>query len=306
MKKIFNLKYIFLFKLGLLIGTFFFFPWSSVKEKISSTLQEKAQISLTSSTLKAGTGLALGSHGSLISLIHENAVLETPQGIRLECDRLYLGPRFWPFILGQIQVSIACLNKDAGDLKALSVIKPFWKAEKLSLKAQLKDRNLDFLTPLMGGKSILGKFNGSLELGEMPLKSTRFSAAINWDLKGAEVQTPLLSTPFASIPQLKLGSLNSEGSFQGTQIKIKKLVLGNSKSKIQGEWEIDMDLGRNYQQPKGTWSGWVQIDDDFAKNELSSALNVDITFGPKDKGEKRIFVKELNGSYLPILSKPKE
>lgn len=299
---------------GLLFGTFLFFPWNTLKTKLETQVQMMTGMTMSISSLKAGTAIQLGlKYGSLLGINAYDVVLVNPQnGMTVNCNQLTLAPKVWPIIMGEAQIGMRCSNNENGVLNALVKASPVWAVDTVNASVELDNLSLYFVpsnisipTGQMGNISIdggvKGAFTGTILINDFKPQSN-LMGSVSWDLQGAAVTTPSLKTIFVSLPNLDLGNLKIVGSLNGGNISIPTFSFGTDNSLLQANMVIDLQSNPSMQVPVGNISGWLRVDPNAEKGELKDVPFA--MFGKANDQGRREFVKKLDGTPQSILLPP--
>jgi hypothetical protein len=118
------------------------------------------------------------------------------------------------------------------------------------------------------------------------------------------LESPPLQTNFFNIPGVKLGSLESRGTWAEQSLKVPVLKFGEDDGPIFGEFSVDLKLDRAMNPQGGSVSGKLKTDPEFEKTEIRD-LDLNDLFGGVNSEGWRSFRKEASGSWMFMLEKPK-
>jgi hypothetical protein len=177
----FKAKYFLIFFVGFFLGTFIFFPWNQLRERLVAILSQQTGQRVQMEDLQAGTGLGLGlKYGSLFAM-HAKGFEIMAMGAPVHCDELTLAPKFWPLLLGKMHVGIECVNDKKTWFTTLIEMSPFWSPSKIQLDAQFKEFPLAPIAQTISMEGLEGNLMGLLKIKDLPMQGG-FPKDIQWDL----------------------------------------------------------------------------------------------------------------------------
>ena len=283
--------------LGFLIGLFFFFPWSDIKDLITTKVARATGIMVQMQTFSPTTGLVLGpARGSLLAFSGTKAVIHIPPNKSVSCDEIIVGPRFWPLLLGQLQLSVGCLEANGGKVVALVTVNPFWSPSKMSLDGELTQFSLENADL---GTNAQGIFSGTLAIKDAPLSGSGIPE-ISWKLTGSQVRTPDANLMVMQLPSLDLSDIKTEGSFSSHLIKIPVLNFGNKQSPLEGKINFQSDFSPNTGPENGSISGTLRVNPEVEATTFKN-INLTILFGAPNEQGVRAFSRPFNGGIMSLM-----
>lgn len=280
--------------IGFLIGVVIFFPWNDVKDFMTGELSKQG-IQLQISHFSPTTGLRMGPlMGSLFAFEGAQATLRLPGGQGINCDSMLIGPRFWPLLMGQLQVSLGCMDSK-GSMVAVVKASPFWNPSMISVVA-------NFSTFSLSNLQLNSDFQGSLS-GDVEVKDATVKGGlgeITWSINGKDVRTPDAAFPLAKIPSLDLGNVESNGNFGDGAVNVKSFTFGSAQSLVEGRIVFSSDLDKQMIPQRGEMHGTLRVDPEAEATTLKD-LPFKLIFGQPDARGKREFKKSFTGGIQSLL-----
>jgi hypothetical protein len=242
------------------------------------------------------------SFGGLLALRASRTTIRMANGT-LTCETLRISPHLWRLLLAQIQLGVSCelSTKQGSILQTRLRASPFWAPSSLSAKIQMTQVDLAEFGSFLRQK-FAGRLTGYLEIDHFKLPSRELGSA-QWKVLGTGLETPALQSNFFNLPPIRLGALDSEGSWAGQQLKVKNLKVGDESGSLWGEFQVDLKLDRSMNPQSGFVQGRLKTDPEFEKSELRD-LDLSDLFGSVGSNGYRSFKKEASGNWLFLLQKP--
>lgn len=281
---------------GLFVGAFFFFPWNDVRDQITSAVQKQSGIQIQMQQFSPTLGFRVGiAKGSLMAFSGGKSTIRLPTGHMLTCNELIVGPRFWPLLLTQLQLSVGCISEDGGSLVALTTISPFWSPANMNESVEMTNfslENVDLKANVSGVLSgTVDATNVSLTEGGVP--------DVAWDLTGSKVRTPEANIPLLKLPSLDLGNLKTVGSLNSRAMRISSLAFGAPDSIMEGDISFESTLAPDSFFPtEGEISGRLRVDPSAEKGSLRDVPWR--TFGNPDEKGQRNFKRSFTGGIQSL------
>lgn len=282
-------------------GLVIFFPIESLESRLNDSLSRALRMDVRITNPRLGLGLRTGlMNGGLVGLKAERLEITPPRATQsFQCLQPVVSPKFLALVILRAQVAIRCdLGESAAPL-SLVIRVPLYNTSASSAEVIFDEVSVADLATFASIKGLTGLLSGSLH-AEGFLNG---AAAMNfsWDLAGTEIQTPSVTSDFASLPPLNFDAVETEGSYQRARLKVDRLVLGNDKKgPFYADLRIDFGLSPEGLPVSGFLSGKQKSDAAFEKAELSS-INLDLLFGKPKPSGLREFRKEVQGSPMSLL-----
>ncbi len=287
--------------LGLIGGSVLFFPWNDVRDQISSLIYKQTRVQVQMQSFSPTLGLSVGvSKGSLLAFSATKASIRLPSGQMILCNELIVGPRFWPLLMTQIQISLGCFSEDGGNLTALLSAMPFWGPTSASVSVAMENFSMENISLQ---SSVQGTFNGKVDVSEVKVQEGGIPA-VSWDLDGKNVRTPEANMPGMNLPSLDVDTLATQGSLSARAIKVDSLSFGTSNTLIEGKLKFQSDINESFAPQTGELSGTLRIEPNAEKGALGNVVSWKTVFGPGDEKGQRQFKRPFNGGVQSLFLTP--
>ncbi|HVJ66324.1 MAG TPA: hypothetical protein VM901_13785 [Bdellovibrionota bacterium] len=303
MKSFFLNRLWLMFVAGLLLGLLIFFPTNQIKEKIFAYVASATGAKLQAESMSFGTGLGLGlGKGGLLGLNFSKLRIQSGT-LTVECDEATLTPHLLPFFTGRATIGVRCESERYGALDAKFAARPFWSPATLDADLTFKSFNLAAFGDALQSYPIRGIVVGDLLIDEMPLGGSRTLPPVSWKLAMQKVTLPALTTDFISIPEIPLGTLDTEGSLKQNKLLMKPLTLGNGSSPLRAQLDIDLQLSSQGVPSNGEIKGELSADPAWEAS-IKDSFDLALFFGEPNESGTRRFRKPVQGGPISLLSPP--
>lgn len=289
-----------------IFGLVAFFPIESLESRVNDSLSRALRMDVQVSNPRLGLGFRAGlMSGGLLGLQAERLEI-TPFGASqpFQCLQPVISPKILALLILRVQIAVRC---DIGESRApLGIVfrAPLYDMKASSAELILDEISAEDLARFASIRGLSGVISGNIR-AESFLEDSR-SLKVSWNISGERVQTPAVVNDFAQVPALNFETIESEGSYMRTRLKVDHLVLGSaSKGPFYADLKIDFGLSGQGLPISGSLSGKQKSDPTFERNELSS-INLDMLFGQVKPSGMREFKKEVQGSPMSLLMPPKE
>ena len=283
------------------VGLVIFFPIESLESRLNDSLSRTLRMEVRITNPRLGLGLRTGlMKGGLIGLKAERLeITPSRSGQSFQCLQPVVSPKLLALLILRAQVAIRCdLGESVAPL-SLVIRAPLYNTSAASAEVIFDEVAMNDLATFASIKGLSGLLSGSLHAEGF--LNDEGGMSVSWDLSGSEIQTPAVVSDFASLPPLNFDSVETEGSYQTSRLKVDRLVLGNDKTgPFYADLKIDFGLSPEGLPVSGFLSGKQKSDAAFEKAELSS-INLDLLFGKLKPSGLREFRKEVQGSPMSLL-----
>jgi|GEM_PF-1182107 len=284
-----------------IFGLVIFFPIESLESRVNDSLSRTLRMDVRVSNPRLGLGLRAGIvSGGLFGLKAERLEI-TPFGASqpFQCVQPVISPKILALLILRVQIAVRC---DIGESNApLGIVfrAPLYNMNASSAELILDEISAADLARFVSIRGLSGIVSGNIH-AESFLQDPR-AMKVSWNISGEQIQTPAVVSDFAQLPALSFESVESEGSYMRTRLKVDNLVLGSaSKGPFFADLKIDFGLNSQGMPVSGSVSGKQKSDPAFEQNELSS-INLDLLFGKVKPSGMREFKKEVQGSPMSLL-----
>jgi hypothetical protein len=293
-----------MFVAGLLLGTLIFFPSNQIKEKLFAYISKTSGAKLQAEQMNFGTGFSLGlSKGGLLGLNFRKLSIQSGAA-SLDCDEATISPHLITFFVGQLSVGLRCHSDRHGAFDAKLALTPFWSPASLHVSANFKGLNLAAFADSLQSYPIRGVLYGDLFIEDMPFNPPqRGMPPLRWKLAMQKVVLPALNSDFLSIPEIPLGTIDTQGSLIKNKLVMAPLLMGNASSPLNANLDIELALDPSGVPSNGEIKGHLKAVPAWEQS-MKQTLDLALLFGEPDETGARRFRKVIQGGPISLLSPP--